>query len=96
VDYQFAGAQGETLTSINIVQRQHFRVDDNPYNTVGLFKDCDFSLSNGACLPHDVVFESKANPQFNEYSGFTILNGKSAKRRTTFTKRTTAKWTSRE
>ena len=80
VEYQFAPKGNETFTSFNIAQRQHFRVDDNPYNTIGLFKDCDFAETEGGCLPRGVVFEAKSNPQFNEYSGFAILNGKRANR----------------
>jgi uncharacterized repeat protein (TIGR01451 family) len=79
VDYQFTGNNDETLTAINIVQRQHLRIDDIAYNSVGLFKDCD---TPGTCLPsagHTLPglfgFERKANPLFYESYGNAIRNG---------------------
>ncbi|MEK6281680.1 MAG: Ig-like domain-containing protein [Acidobacteriota bacterium] len=82
IKYQFVGRNGEFLKSLNIAQRQHRIVDNNSYNTVGLFKDCDFP---GTCRPTgggivgSFGFERKFNPLFVEWYDRAINGGKTTK-----------------
>jgi len=79
VDYLFMGNNAETLTSINIAQRQHKHIGNLAYNTVGLFKDCDAppwcGVSDADSLPGLVGFEEKSNPLFYESYGSAIHRG---------------------
>src|SRR2546422_4413489 len=60
VKYRFTGQNGETLRSINIAQRQHRKVDNNTYNTVGLFRDNDYPT--GVLQSGSILFAGKWNP----------------------------------
>ncbi len=74
VSYRFIGRNGgESLTSINIAQRQHRTVDENAFNSVGLFRDSDLlEFTNG-------VFMTKYNPLFVEWRDRVVLGGKQTK-----------------
>jgi len=80
--YLFSGNGGETITSINIAERQHLTIDNNLYNTVGLFKDCDFPgtcrPSAGTSIPGIIGFERKANPLYYESYGRAIKSGQNS------------------
>jgi uncharacterized repeat protein (TIGR01451 family) len=71
VSYKFEGRDGETLESINVAQRLHYRVNGKTEGTIGVFRDCDVPFlqcgsSGGA------VFEDSRNPVENE-SLFEVL-----------------------
>lgn len=75
VKYKFFGQNGETLKSINIVQREHFTVKNYLKNSVGLFRDCDGTLN---CIfgSAGLVFKEKQNPLFTELTARVIDRGK--------------------
>jgi uncharacterized repeat protein (TIGR01451 family) len=85
VKYDFTGSNGETVESLNVAQRNHFKVNGYGKNSVGLFKDCDLSfLSNGTgCIFTEgsggLIFKSKLNPLFSEIYSPVIVNGKETK-----------------
>jgi uncharacterized repeat protein (TIGR01451 family) len=75
VKYQFLGKGGETLTSLNVAQRQHFKVNGIDSTTVGLFRDCDATLD---CLfGGGIIFRSKLNPLSVETESRVIAYGQS-------------------
>ena len=74
VKYRFTGANGETLRSINIAQRQHRKVDNNSYDTVGLFRDND-TLKELVTSGPD-IFGRKWNPLESEWYDQIITGGK--------------------
>lgn len=87
VNYDFKGNSSETLESLNVAQRNHFKVNGYGKNSVGLFKDCDvslFSTSLGCTFPlgggSGAIFENKINPLFSEIYSPVIVNGKATKR----------------
>lgn len=59
VRYEFFGQNGETLTKLNIAQRQHRMVEENQYNSVGLFKDGETVIDLAENMG---VFTRTANP----------------------------------
>ena len=67
VAYDFKGNGGETLRSLNIAQRNNFRVNDKAENSVGLFRDCDYGPPLGCFPGGGVIFKSKLNPLFSEH-----------------------------
>jgi uncharacterized repeat protein (TIGR01451 family) len=76
VKYKFTGQNGETLRSVNIAQRQHRMVDDNWFNSVGLFRDSDGlgeSISNGS------GFTKTYNPLTSEWYDTLVVGGQDAK-----------------
>ena len=76
--YLFSGNGGETLTSISIAERQHLRIDDNSYNTIGLFKDCDSAPPAGlGCGFNGIIFEKKINPLATETYDNIVRDGRS-------------------
>ncbi|MEK6335595.1 MAG: Ig-like domain-containing protein, partial [Acidobacteriota bacterium] len=77
VKYRFTGQNGETLRSINIAQRQHRMVDNNAYNTVGLFTDPD---GLGEAVQSGFDFIRKWNPLENEWHDQIIGGGKNLKK----------------
>ena len=74
VTHDFKSNGGESLEAINIVQRNHFKVNDVAQNTVGLFKDCD---DNSECIIGygGIVFKNKINPLLSETFVPVIVNG---------------------
>jgi uncharacterized repeat protein (TIGR01451 family) len=77
VEYSFHSEAGETLQSLIVAQRNHFRVDGNPGTTVGLFRDCDRTpppLGPG-CGFNGIIFNRKANPLSIEFDDRVIENG---------------------
>jgi uncharacterized repeat protein (TIGR01451 family) len=77
VSYKFFGQPGETLTSINIAQRQHRTVDNNAANSVGLFRDNDSRVE--VVLSGVDGFAARCNPVPHEWSGQIVKNGSDAK-----------------
>ena len=75
VSYEFKGRGGETLESINIAQRLHYREAGNTANTVGLFRDCDVPLVQCG-LPPGVVFKDFVNPLMTEQAYPVVQNGR--------------------
>jgi hypothetical protein len=73
VEYEFQGQNGETLTSINVVQRDHFQVDGLPGNAAGVFRDCNFAPTG--CLPDGIIFERKINLVLSEMMSTVIRAG---------------------
>lgn len=78
VKYRFTGQNGETLRSINIAQRQHREVDNNFYNTVGLFRDNNFLLTQ--VIPDLDIFARRWNPLDSEWFDEIIHGGKDARK----------------
>lgn len=78
VKYRFTGQNGETLRSINIAQRQHRKVDNNPYDTVGLFRDND-TLRQVGTSGFD-LFGRKWNPLESEWYDEVIKGGADARK----------------
>lgn len=76
VKYAFVGKNQETLQSINIVQRHHFRVDGRAQNAVATFRDCDDAPS-ASCLVSsgNLILEKKINPILSEMFSPVIRNG---------------------
>lgn len=68
VSYKFKGRAGETLESLNVAQRLHYRVDGVPQNSIGVFRDSEL-------LP---TFADKANPATVEGAYNVIKNGRDA------------------
>ena len=68
VSYKFKGRAGETLESLNVAQRLHYRVDGIPQNSIGVFRDSEL-------LP---TFADKANPAVVEGAYNVIKNGRDA------------------
>jgi uncharacterized repeat protein (TIGR01451 family) len=78
VNYDFKGNSGETLQSLNVAQRNHFKVNGFSKNSVGLFKDCDTAPL--PCPPEGgLVFQRKLNPLFSETYSRVVINGKQTK-----------------
>jgi hypothetical protein len=78
VSYDFRG-NGETLQSLNVAQRNHFRVNDVAKNSVGLFRDCETAPYLGGCIPYgDRFFANKLNPLYSEFHGVVAVNSKDA------------------
>jgi uncharacterized repeat protein (TIGR01451 family) len=75
VSYEFKGRGGETLESINIAQRLHYREAGNAANTVGLFRDCDVPVAQCG-LPPGVVFKDFVNPLLQERADTVVQNGR--------------------
>src|SRR6267142_2054596 len=75
VSYKFRGPTGE-FHNINIAQRQHRTVDNNTYNTVGLFKDNDTKIE--IALSGLNGFAKWCNPLPYEWSGQIVRAGKDA------------------
>ncbi|MDQ1639864.1 MAG: hypothetical protein QOF62_3203 [Pyrinomonadaceae bacterium] len=74
VSYKFVGSGGETLTSINIPQRNRSPVKGYAKDTVGLFRDCDGLIN---CLSTGgLLFKDKQNPLFTEHKARVIKDGK--------------------
>jgi uncharacterized repeat protein (TIGR01451 family) len=76
VSYKFRGPEGE-FHNINIAQRQHRTVDNNSYNSVGLFRDHDHVEDVPLSLFN--YFEKWCNPLPREWGGQITVNGKDAK-----------------
>jgi len=80
VSYKFYGRDGETLQSINIPLRLHYREDGKTENTIGLFRDCAIPLIG--CVPHlsapppDGMFELVSNPLKLERIFPVVRNGR--------------------
>ncbi len=81
VNYDFKANNGETLTSFNVAQRNHFQVNGFTNNSVGLFRDCDAGLADGGCVftSGGLIFQSKLNPLYSETISQVIIDGKQAK-----------------
>jgi uncharacterized repeat protein (TIGR01451 family) len=86
VSYNFKGNNGETLQSLNVAQRNHFKVNGFDRNSVGLFKDCDIKptiTSPGCVFPlteeGGLIFKRKLNPLFSETYSPVIVNGQETK-----------------
>ena len=77
VKYRFVGGGGETLTSVEIAQRQHRKVDGNIYNSIGLFRDVD---SYPGLLLNLGGFVRKANPLYTEWIDPIIKDGQDTQR----------------
>ena len=80
VKYEFIGRGGDTLTSINIPQRDHFRASGYSKNTIGLFRDCDSfacAFVVGGAQGH-FGFKRTKNPLFDEYESKILVNGQDA------------------
>ena len=78
VKYRFTGQNSETLQSINIAQRQHRKVDNNVYDTVGLFRDND-TLKEFVTSGPD-IFGRKWNPLESEWYDQIIRGGKDSRK----------------
>ena len=76
VKYRFLGRGGDVLKSINIPQRLHLTIDNNPYTTAGLFRDNDY-LSE--VLSDLDGFAKRANPLYVETTDRIITGGKPVK-----------------
>jgi uncharacterized repeat protein (TIGR01451 family) len=76
VKYLFFGLGGESIRSINVVQRQHLTIDNNRFNSVGLFRDKDSKI---ATLLDADGFEKRSNPLGVEWEGAIVNRGKDAK-----------------
>jgi uncharacterized repeat protein (TIGR01451 family) len=75
VKYKYSGLAGESLTSINVVQRNRYKVGGYDNVTASLFKDCD---GFGDCIrAKGLVFKDKQNPLFTELNSPVIRNGRS-------------------
>ena len=73
VSYKFRGPAGE-FHGINIAQRQHRTVDNNSYNSVGLFRDYD-EVGPQILLDY---FSAKCNPLPHEWTAQIVKGGKDA------------------
>jgi uncharacterized repeat protein (TIGR01451 family) len=76
VSYKFVGAPTD-FNFVSIAQRQHPTVDQNPYNSVGLFRDADTILGS-ALAAISGGFAAKCNPVPHEWSGEIVAVGKDA------------------
>jgi uncharacterized repeat protein (TIGR01451 family) len=77
IKYRFFGQNADSLTSVNVPQRFHFRVNGFQDNSVGLFRDCEIPLLcalNGGGL----LFRSKVNPLSDEHGAQVIRDGDDA------------------
>jgi uncharacterized repeat protein (TIGR01451 family) len=74
VSYKFQGRAGETLESLNIAQRLHYRVDGSAENSIGLFRDCN----SIPCLGPRLSFVTTSNPALVEKTYNVIKNGRDA------------------
>jgi uncharacterized repeat protein (TIGR01451 family) len=79
VKYQFFGQNSETLTSINIAQRQHRMIENYSDSTVGLFLDNDVP-GLGGLQSGSVLFARKWNPLDSEWADTIIKNGKQTRK----------------
>lgn len=63
VHYKFESKGGEVLYSFDAVQRNEFAVNGSPFNSIGIFRDCDSPLGIGCFLKlKGYVFKYKWNP----------------------------------
>ena len=76
VKYNFSSPNGETITSFNIAQRNHYNVNGFTGNSIGLFTDCD-ELPIHCPFVQDggLVFVAKDNPVFSEFTENVIVKG---------------------
>jgi len=79
VKYQFFGQNGETLTSINIAQRQHRMIENYSDSSVGLFLDNNVPILGGL-QSGDPSFASTRNPLESEWADTIISQGKSTQK----------------
>lgn len=75
VSYEFEGRDGETLESLNIVQRNQYSVNGQADNTIAIFKDCDSGFPLCYLGGGGIVFERKKNPLRTEWSDTVIYHG---------------------
>jgi uncharacterized repeat protein (TIGR01451 family) len=74
VSYSFEGRDGETLESINVAQRLHYRVNGKTEGTTGVFRDCDVPFVNCGS-PAGAVFKKALNPVIVESFFPVVKNG---------------------
>lgn len=73
VTYDYTGGTNDPF-SVTVVQRNHYTVDGQSKNSIGLFRDCDFPVLG--CEPYGIIFENKKNPLANEFYSEVVTDGK--------------------